>query len=250
MTRFTRVFGIWACSFALTFGATAALADDDDPVVDNSRTSDRLESLPRAPLAQRPVVTIYEFRSGVPEVADAALTDMFTTALVKSGQFRVVERQRLAQGIAQEKQMNAQGMTTGNIAPNKITGASYIFEGAVSEANPNQDSTSGGMSVYGMNMNGNKSAGEIAIDVRVDDANSGEVLDAIDVKKKVKSSGGGVSGVGNLIGAMGGGYSPVDANVQTQHNDGVDAAVRSCIEAAVLELVHRYGPQGPAAAAQ
>lgn len=233
-----------ACCVLVGFTTTAALADDDDPVVDNSRTSDRLESLPRVPVAQRPVVTIYEFRSGVPNVADTAMTDMFTTALIKSGQFRVVERQRLAQGVAAEKQLNAQGMTTGSIAQNKITGASYIFEGAVSEANENEDSTSGGVSVYGMSMNGNKSSGEIAIDVRVDDANSGEVLDAIDVKKKIKSSGGGVSGVGNLVGAMGGGYSPVDANIQTQHNDGVDAAVRACIEAAVLELVHRYGTQG------
>ena len=235
-----------SCCLLLALGRTAALAhdDDNDPVVDDSRTSERLESLPRVPLEKRPVVTIYEFRSGVPDVADAAMTDMFTTALVKSGQFRVVERQRFSQGVSAEKQLNAQGFSTGNIAQNKVTGASYIFEGAVSESNENADSTSGGLSVYGMSMNGNKGAGEIAIDVRVDDANTGEVLDAVDVKKKIESSGGGVSGVGNLIGAAGGFSSPVDANVQTQHNDSVDAAVRACIEAAILELVRRYGAQG------
>jgi hypothetical protein len=31
---------------------------------------------------------------------------------------------------------------------------------------------------------------------------------------------------------------------QTTHNDGVDEALRTCIETAVLELVKRYGAGG------
>src|SRR5213592_3637216 len=37
----------------------------------------------------RPTVAIYEFRSGVSEIAARAATDMFVTALVRSGRFRV-----------------------------------------------------------------------------------------------------------------------------------------------------------------
>ena len=80
-------------------------------------------------------VTIYEFRSSVSEVSGAAATDMFTTALIKSGSFTVAERQRLNQGVAFEKQLNAQGQTTGDAARSQLKGADFIFEGTVSEAN-------------------------------------------------------------------------------------------------------------------
>src|SRR5438094_194647 len=47
---------------------------------------------------ERPVVAIYELRSGVPEVGARATTDLFVTALVHSSQFRVVERARINEG--------------------------------------------------------------------------------------------------------------------------------------------------------
>jgi len=53
----------------------------------------------------RPVVAIYEFRSGVSEIGPRAATDMFVTALVHSGRFRVMERARLNEGVVREKQL-------------------------------------------------------------------------------------------------------------------------------------------------
>src|SRR5512147_670697 len=81
---------------------------EEDPQLDNSSTTEKLESLPRVDEANRKVVTIYEFRSSVPEISAGAATDMFTTALIKSGTFAVAERERLNQGVAFEKQLNAQ----------------------------------------------------------------------------------------------------------------------------------------------
>ena len=230
-----RVFVAFAIGLAalLPTGAVAG------PVVGHSATTERLESLPRRPANQRAIVTIYQFRSGVPEVNDSAATDMFTTALIKSGAFLVAERQE-ANDVMSEKRLNAQGMTTGNTASKKLAGVKYIFEGAVSEANANENQDSGGVSVGGMTVGGGHNQGEIAIDVRVLDADSGLVLDAIDVHENINSSNGGVSGVGNLLSRLSGQYIPVDANVQHSHNDGVDAALRACIEDAVLELVKRY----------
>ncbi len=79
---------------------------EEEPQMDNSATTQKLESLPRVE-GNRKVVTIYEFRSSVPEISAAAATDMFTTALIKSGTFTVAERERLNQGVAFEKQLNA-----------------------------------------------------------------------------------------------------------------------------------------------
>lgn len=237
----------------LLLGPAAALAgshhDDDAAVVEHSRTSDALESLPRLPISQRKVVTIYQFKSGVPGVANNALTDMFVNALMESGAFLVAERENLSTDIATEKTLNGQGKTTGDTAQKKLAAAQFIFSGTVSESNENQDSTQNNFSLGGMSVGGNDQKGKLAIDVRIYDADSGLVLDSIVVSKIIRSKSSGVSGVGSLansIAGLGGHSIPLspDMSTQTTHNDGVDEALRACIETAVLELVKRYASAG------
>ena len=215
------------------------------PVVDASRTSRALESLPPKPLAQRVPVTIYEFRSAVPAVNGNAATDMFITALIKSGQFRVVERQRLSQGVVYEKQLNGAGQTTGRIAAAPLRGARYIFEGALSEANATEAQRQGGINIAGLSLGGSSTRGKLAIDVRIVDAATGDVVDSVDVRKPVQASNSSVGGTAGFIGtlaAMGGhAASPLtpDLSYQSMHDDGLDQALRACIESAVLELSRR-----------
>ncbi len=214
---------------------------EEEPQMDNSATTQKLESLPRVE-GNRKVVTIYEFRSSVPEISAAAATDMFTTALIKSGTFTVAERERLNQGVAFEKQLNAQGQTTGTVAQSQLIGAEYIFEGTVSEANAQAGKTgmAGVFKGLGVETSGEKAT--IGIDVRVVSAATGQVLDSVNVRKPIKSGGFSISGVGafaqkltkkNLNGA--------DVNVGHEGREGVDEALRSCIEEAVYQLVKRYG---------
>jgi curli biogenesis system outer membrane secretion channel CsgG len=214
---------------------------NEDPQLDNSATTEKLESLPRVE-GDRKVVTIYEFRSSVPEVSSAAATDMFTTALIKSGTFAVAERQRLNQGVALEKQLNAMGQTTGTVAQSQLAGAEYIFEGTVSEANSQASKTGLGGVFKGLGVEKSGEKATIGIDVRVVSAATGEVLDSVNVRKPVKSGGFSVSGVGafaqkltkkNLNGA--------DVNIGHEGREGVDEALRACIEEAVYQLVKRYG---------
>lgn len=56
--------------------------------------------------SKRIAVTIYEMRSSVYEIAPRAATDMFTAALFKSKKFRVLERQRVAESVARERDLN------------------------------------------------------------------------------------------------------------------------------------------------
>lgn len=230
--------------FTLVFGGICQ-ADEEDPVVDNSRTTKKLQSIKR-PKGQRKVVTIYEFRSSVPEVNVAGATDMFTTALVKSGYFAVAERQRLDHGIMREKQLQGSGMAIGKAGQSKLAGAQYIFEGTVSEANPNETNTEGGFNVGGMDVGGGKSSDSIGLDVRIVDAQTGLVLDSVNVRKKIVAKGGAVSGMGRLaqsIAGLSGQSIPLNPDVRARGSkkEGVDQALRSCIEAAVYELVTRYG---------
>src|SRR5262249_11168928 len=139
---------------------------------------------------------------GVPEVNAGAATDMFTTALIKSSQFRVVERQRLQQDIVSEKQLNAAGQTTGDTAKSPLRGVQYVVEGIVSEANASEDTHQASVSIAGMQLGHGGNKDSIAIDVRIVDANTGDVLDSIDVRKVLNDTSSGISGTAALVGAV------------------------------------------------
>lgn len=223
-------------------------SDDAEPIVETSKTSKALEGLPPVPLEQRIAVTIYEFHSGVQDVSVTAATDMFTTALIKSSQFRVLERQRLNQGVVYEKQLNSAGQTTGNTAQKQLRGARYIFEGTVSEANASGNQKQGGISVGGLNLGGGSNKDTIAVDVRILDADTGDVLDSVSVSKILNDSSSSISGTAALastLASMRGHFAnPLtpDVNYQSSHKESVDKALRSCIEASVLALIKRINP--------
>lgn len=215
-----------------------------DPVVDNSSTSRGLQQLQR-PTGERITVAIYEFRSEVPEVNARMAADMFTTALVRSGQFTVVERSRLNQNVVREKQLNAAGQTTGQTAQAQLLEARYLFEGTVSEANRDANTNKNAVSIGGARIGGGSNKDTIAVDVRMIDASNGAVLDAVAIRKELSGGQASVSGLGALastyLGTKGRTASALTPDVEhaSSRKESVDAALRSCIEAAVLEISKR-----------
>jgi curli biogenesis system outer membrane secretion channel CsgG len=230
-----------------TLAACAGMDSLSAPAqVDASVGAKALKKLPRKP-GDRVAVTVYEFRSGLPGLSGQSATDMFKTALVHSGQFRVVERSRLNEGVAREKQLQSGGYATGSAAQAQLRGAQYVFEGTVSEANSGERQRSGGINVAGMQIGGGVSRDSIALDVRVVNAANGDVMDAITVRKTITADEASVSGVGNAIAtaaARRGKYSPYTPDVQAQQrrSEGVDSAVRAAIDEAVLQLAKRFEP--------
>ena len=205
-----------------------------------------LKKLPRKK-GERVAVTIYEFRSDLPAVSARSATDMFKTALVQSGQFRVVERSRLNEGVVREKQLQQGGFASGGAAQTQLRGAQYVFEGTLSQANQGELQRSGGVGVAGMQMGGGSSKDSIAVDVRIVDAGSGDIVDAVTVRKSIKADEAGISGVGNLLGtvlAQRGKSSPYTPDLQAQQrrSEGVDAALRAAIDEAVLQIARRFEP--------
>lgn len=211
--------------------------------VDDSQSAQQLKKLKRAP-GEKAVVAIYEFRSSVPEVQVGAAREMFVTALIRSGAFAVAERARLAEGVMRERQLGAAGVTAG-AATGQLAAARYVFEVVVSEANVGASETGGRLDVGGMTAQGGKAADNIGMDVRIVDAQTGLVVDAVNVVKEVEASTVGVSGVGNLLSTLAGqrGRSlpvPVNADARTSRKEGIDRALRSCIEVAVADLARRF----------
>ncbi len=242
-----------AAALAVATIAPAAVARDKPASrVDDSTLEAQLAALPRLPANQRKVATIYQFRSGVPGITNLALTDMFMTALVKSGTFLVAEREQLVPDIQVEKQLQQSGAATGTAGSTQLAGAQLIFTGAVSEQNANAGASDGGVTIGGMSVGGSSQKMQVAIDVRILDAGTGLVMDTVTVTRDVKASSTRVSGVGSLAngisGLSGGPAIPLspDVNVTSSSGQGVDAALRACIYQAVLEIAKRYGAQAAA----
>jgi curli biogenesis system outer membrane secretion channel CsgG len=233
----------WILCAALMGGHSLLLAEEA-AVVDDSASAKKLQNLKRRPGA-KPIITIYEVRSTVPEVQPKAAQEMFMTALIKSGAFAVAERQRLNEGVMREKQLNATGVTTGDTGAAKLAGASYVLEVIISEANAGEKKSQSGVNVGGLDVNIGSAKDSIGMDVRIVDAASGLLVDAVNVKKSLESSNTSVSGVGqalkSLLSLKGRSAPPVnlDANINSTRKEGVDRAVRSCIDVAVAELAKR-----------
>ncbi|MDF1525179.1 MAG: CsgG/HfaB family protein [bacterium] len=193
---------------------------------------------PPEELPPKKTVTIYQFDSTVPEVSPASATDMFTTALIKSNAFDVLERQRLDESVYQEKQLNQGGMTTGDVAQYQLTGADFIFTGAITEANAQADKTGVAGAYKGVGVETSGENAEIGLDVRVLDAKTGKVLDAVSVRKKISEGGFSASGLGKLFGKK----KLKGANLGIAHDkkEGIDKALRDCIDEAVEKIVSRY----------
>ena len=239
--------GAAVCSALVVAAALTACANTpvyEAPRVDAGVGTQALKQLPRKQ-GERVAVSIYEFRSAVSEVAVRGATDLFKTALVQSGQFRVVERSRLNEGVIREKQLNASGLTSGKSATDVLTAARYIFEGAITEANAGETQRSGAIRIGGAEIGSSRNRDVIGIDVRVVDVGTSEVVGVVTVKKAINSDSSNVSGLGNLIGTVlsrsgkNTAYVP-DVQLQQQRKESLDGALRAAIDEAVLELSRRF----------
>jgi curli biogenesis system outer membrane secretion channel CsgG len=103
------------------------------------------------------------------------MSDMLTTALVQSGSFSVMEREQLDQVIA-EQNLGQSGMVTQQTAPQlgKLLGVAAIVYGSVSEFGYSESSTGGGIAGLGGGIS--KTTARVAIDVRMIDTTTGEII--------------------------------------------------------------------------
>lgn len=237
------------------FWAAAAQAQDHTAKIDDSPTSMALSKIPRKP-GDKPVVAIYEVRSAVSGIEPKAAQEMFMTALVKSGAFSVAERARLNEGVMRERQLTAgpaptaaaNGPTTGAGAAaggTQVVGARFVFEVVISEFNAGADTRNSNVSLGGATLTSAKNSDQLGMDIRITDVTTGLVVDSVNVTEVIASSQSQASGLGSLTSTL---FTyahksepvPVDAGVNNAHHDGVDRALRSCIESGVAELARRF----------
>jgi curli biogenesis system outer membrane secretion channel CsgG len=232
-----------AAILALSFVAPAGSARADDAAA-SAPAAPSSDPGPRARRSgPKPVVTIYEFKSAIPEVSARAITDMFVTALAKSGAFAVAERARLDESVDREREANAAGRSTGDLAKRKLTGASYLVTGAISEHNEKEATSETGLSLGGAVLGSKAQRASIGLDVRILDAETGLVNDAVSVRRSIHASQKRAGGLGQLLGRKAAVLAETDVNIGRTSGEGRDQVVRACVEAAVQEIVERYAAE-------
>jgi len=118
------------------------------------------------------------------------LADMLSNELSSSGDFRVVERNKL-QNVLEEQNLAA----SGRVAPGtgakigKLTGAQYLVTGTVTAYEENTSSTGGGLSFRGIGLGGKSSEAYLAVDIRVINTTTGDIDYSRTVEGRSKSSG-------------------------------------------------------------
>lgn len=120
--------------------------------------------------------------------AGDAFAEMLTTALVKTGNYTVIERNELSQ-LLQEQGLGAAGITTQESAAQvgQVLGAELVIIGAVSEFGNSRQTTGGNTRRLGVGIDNSKAT--VAVDVRIIDPTTSEILAAEDIRKSKSKKG-------------------------------------------------------------
>jgi len=113
------------------------------------------------------------------------MADMLITTLVKSGDYRVMERDQMNK-ILQEQGLGMSGVVTPQSAAQagKMLGAELAIIGSVTEFGYKKVSTGGALKKLGFGGSVGKQTATVAVDVRIIDITTGEILTAETVRKE------------------------------------------------------------------
>lgn len=118
----------------------------------------------------------------------SGMAEMLTTALVKSGEYTVVERGELDQ-VLQEQDLGTSGIVTQQSAAQvgKMLGAEVVVFGAVTEFGYKERSTGGRTRRFGVGIKSETAV--VAADVRMVNSTTGEIIAAENVREEESKRG-------------------------------------------------------------
>jgi len=148
------------------------------------------------------------------------MQDMLIAELASMGTFRVLERKELG-AVLREQDLGASGRISQSTRARigKVTGAKYLVAGTVTSYEESTSGTGGGISFAGISIGGKQTKAYMAIDVKVIDAETGEVYDARTVE--ANSSSGGLD--------LGLSFSGFSGNLGGFEKTPAGKAIRACV---------------------
>ncbi len=199
------------------------------PAAGTTRVTAKLQEFPPLAHERRKPVAVYTFdnKTGFPHGLKITngMTEMLMTALVQTKQFRVLDRAALDQLMA-ERRLQQSGQATGTAGATQLTGAAFIVTGAVTELS---QSSGGGFQLdKNLDLGVRVMNAQVALDLRITDAGTGEVMASVPIRKTVRKTG------------MAAGHSwGVSGDVQI--SNALDQAVRETLEEAVYQVLQEQG---------
>ena len=164
------------------------------------------------------------------EIGDG-MRDMLTTALFNTNRFIVLEREQLDE-VLKEQDLGASGrVKKGTEAPiGEVYGADLIITAAITEFEGGARGVGGGTRVAGVTVAGAMKKAHIAMDLRIIDAKTSQIVGVATVEGSATSFGaGGATTIGGSLPIGLGGFSKTPT----------EKAIRVCIQKAVDYIVSR-----------
>ncbi len=187
---------------------------------------------------EKPAIAVYKIddktgqrkETGSSVVTQGA-TDMLITALVRSRQFKVLDRTNLGD-FMNEQQLQSKDRLTSGQGPKigEITGADFVIKGAITEYQVNKNTGGLGLSIAGIGGSTENATASTAIDIRLVDTTTGEVVWARSLTDEIKGKKVGLqsfSFMGNNI---------VEFETGKGKQEVINLVVRSLLEEAVFML--------------
>ena len=174
------------------------------------------------------------------------LREMLVTALINSNRFSVLERQVLS-AVMQEQELSASGAAEqggGGPQRGKIKTADLIITAAVTEFEPQASGGAGGVGggggvgsgILGGLLGASLNKSHMALDIRIIDSSSSEVLAATRVQGQASDIGGAI--MAGFLGSWG-----LGGGLSAYANTPMEKAIRVCIIEAVRYIAQTIPPQ-------
>jgi len=163
------------------------------------------------------------------------MREMMTTALFNTNRYIVLERAQLGAVIAEQDLATEGRIKKGTEArTGEIYGADLIITAAVTEFVSGAKGIGGGTRVLGINIGGGVKKAHIAIDVRIIDATTSQIVSAVSVQGSATSFGAvGGANIGGRLPVGLGGFSKTP----------IEKAIRICIQRAVQHIASKTPAQ-------
>jgi len=148
------------------------------------------------------------------------LQDMLIAELASTNSFSIMERNELDKVIGELK-LGESGLVdpATKSALSKLKGVKYLIAGTVSSFEHNTSGSDAGVSFMGFNVGGKKESAYLAVDVKLIDVETGEIVESKTIE--ANSSGGGIRVSGSVLGMSGG--------LGKQEKTPTGKAIRGCV---------------------
>ena len=184
------------------------------------------------PLGPKKLIAVAEFENKTNLVGQAQLgtgmADQLITALINSGRFIVLERQSI-EAILREQDFAASARITegGSAGIGKLINAQILIQGAVTEFDLQSGGGGGGATIKGVSISISESKAHVAVDLRIYDTTTGQIMASKACKGTARASGGSFGYAGADLGFSAGGEAKTP----------LDFAVRDAINLAVNFII-------------